>query len=1019
MSDLQHQLHELLHELEKVLPAQAPIKDFVHHNTLHGFQHLPFPEALETVAGIVGQSAWMPEARCRQFYQEGRVTEQDLLAALDELEIPAGGAVGGVTRRQVQLASLLLDRALPAAAQWQWLGEEGRRPEQIDSDRWQACAALAPPLPAPVPRDWQAESLSIWQALAARVGPQWSLRRLLHHLTGNDIQAALQPLLIRHLAAHLDRGTAAWHNPGRSQGFYAAWRHSVGIDPAWDLEELPNARRSIEALPPTALEALAAELPRLGLDRQHWGAYLQRLSLELPGWSGMILWHHEHPQPESAVDMVDYLAVRLALERLYAADLCQSLWGVPLTLEDLGGYFQQHPAELWVRHHGVDELGWPDPLLHRAHRLMALALTLEGQHDEAPWQALAADMASWQEAQAGDEARRQLRQTWPLYTLCRHLSLASVSLQAVGREGVSQWLAWAEELSPAQRGLVWLTAYERHYRQEIFQALHANHGRYQAVSSAEAQVIFCMDDREEGSRRHLEEVNPRIETYGAAGFFGLPLYWRSLDGHKREALCPVVVQPTSEIREQPSPETQAVAGNYLRRLAWRRRWREALNQESRRGLLLGPLLTSFTAPLALATLLVGSLAPARWAGFMRRSAAGFDMPVKTRLAVTAVDEAPPGTPETPRQGYSTEEQIQRVAAFLRTIGLTRQFAPLVVFMGHGSNSRNNPHLSAYDCGACSGRHGGANARAFAAIANRPEVRQGLLAEGIAIPESCWFIGAEHNTCDEAVTWYDADLVPASHGPAWSKFRRELDEALARHAVERCRRLASAPLGLSQTAARRHVAHRRHDASQARPELGHATNACAFVGRRDLSRGAFFDRRAFLISYDPSIDPEGLVLENLLLAAGPVGAGISLEYYFSTVNNPHFGCGSKITHNVTGFLGVMEGASSDLRTGLPRQMIEVHEAMRLLVVVEHRTEVLTAIYRRQPPLQELIGQGWILLAAKSPDGPEIDFFNPRLGWVRWQPAEGELPVVAESLAWCRDSRDPLPPALLTRPLEARP
>jgi uncharacterized protein YbcC (UPF0753/DUF2309 family) len=45
---------------------------------------------------------------------------------------------------------------------------------------------------------------------------------------------------------------------------------------------------------------------------------------------------------------------------------------------------------------------------------------------------------------------------------------------------------------------------------------------------------------------------------------------------------------------------------------------------------------------------------------------------------------------------------------------------------------------------------------------------------------------------------------------------------------------------------------------------HTTHAAAFIGRRALSQGAFFDRRVFLIFYDPSEDPEGSVLENMLL-----------------------------------------------------------------------------------------------------------------------------------------------------------
>lgn len=183
----------------------------------------------------------------------------------------------------------------------------------------------------------------------------------------------------------------------------------------------------------------------------------------------------------------------------------------------------------------------------------------------------------------------------------------------------------------------------------------------------------------------------------------------------------------------------------------------------------------------------------------------------------------------------------------------------------------------------------------------------------------------------------------------------------------------------------------------------------------MSRGVFFDRRVFLISYDPAQDADGRILEATLLTAGPVGAGISLEYYFSTVDNEGFGCGTKVMHNVAGLLGVMEGASSDLRTGLPQQMIEIHEAMRLLVVVEQTSELLGAIYQRQPALQALIGNGWIVLAAKHPESAEIQLFDPLHGWQRWNENAGDafgikpaaLPEVERSVDWFLGHSEPLP------------
>jgi len=180
----------------------------------------------------------------------------------------------------------------------------------------------------------------------------------------------------------------------------------------------------------------------------------------------------------------------------------------------------------------------------------------------------------------------------------------------------------------------------------------------------------------------------------------------------------------------------------------------------------------------------------------------------------------------------------------------------------------------------------------------------------------------------------------------------------------------------------------------------------------VSRGGFFDRRVFLISYDYTTDPSGKVLERLLLANAPVGAGINLEYYFSTVDNERYGCGSKVTHNVTGLFGVMDGTASDLRTGLPKQMIEIHEAMRLQVVVEADIDILSAIYGRNPELQELIGSGWLLLSTMDPDSGVISIFEPKKGFVPWNRRGEALARVDCSIDWYRGHSEPLAPALVT-------
>ncbi|MCG6862216.1 MAG: DUF2309 domain-containing protein [Chromatiaceae bacterium] len=1084
-TDIRKQIRDAVTHLEHVLPGQAPIKDFVHHNTLHGFQHLPFHEAIAEARRLTGNRGYLPQERFRELLAEGRITSDDLRAVLDQDTVLQAdepiSALGERTlkRYDIYLGALAHPLQPIAGSQLIWhiqelqaltcfqsdVGRQSRerllasaRASGLTSeaeaigDLWSACLSVlglehfilhpeelvdltpeqaermladyerdAQEPRSPIKQQIRIEASQLLEGLLDRVGPELTLRALLQQLTGQDLLDGTQPLIVRYLASFLDQGVAAWSPPGGETGFYHTWRDSAKTDLTPVFQDLQDWTEEIDSLPADALEAIIAELQRMGLPRDRWVPYLERLALEVPGWSGMVLWRQRHPNYENLsapVAMLDYLAVRLVLERVFAQRLCRRYWQVEASLDMLRWYFRRNGFELLVRH-GVFAGRLPEYLAARSQRAVAISDLDRGERD---WDQLAELIWTWRRSPSADrpEGYTVYSNAWPLFRLAQHLGLAGTDIRALGRQGVATLFDCLERLDDDKAGHLWLLAYERHYREQILTTLARNHGRGRWAgreSIPSAQVMLCMDDREEGLRRHLEELVPEIETLGAAAHFSVPHNWRGLDDAHSAALAPVIpapVIPAQEVCEVPRPEAQALGRSHARRHARLERWFQGLQQGSRRGLLPPVAGIIAGAPLAISSLIGKVLIPVQFGRAADRLRDRIEGVVPTGIEFIAPNDSPPATPEEPRLGFTDQEQAERVQDLLRGSGLTYGFSPLVVILGHGSRNLNNPHASAYNCGACSGRFSGPNARLAAAMANRSPVRALLEERGISIPDRTWFVGGEHDTCLDNIFWSDLEDIPDELQSAFEDLRQQLQEACLLHAQERCRRFASAPTTLDPQGALRHVEERSLDFSQARPELGHATNACAFIGRRSMSRGAFFDRRSFLISYDPTQDPDGEILERHLLTNGAVGAGISLEYYFSAANNPEYGAGTKITHNVTGWLGVMEGAASDLRTGLPNQMIEIHEPMRLLAVVEQTTELLTAIYRRQPPLQELVGNGWVQLVAKNPESGAIQLFEPNQGWVPWQPPDSPLRCLDRSIQCYAGRSGPCPPTLIAAP-----
>jgi uncharacterized protein YbcC (UPF0753/DUF2309 family) len=782
-------------------------------------------------------------------------------------------------------------------------------------------------------------------------------------------------LLVRLGIAIMDQGLSRWHLPDREQGWFKMFLNMFAVgQPLGDrwLRSLSGEVQRVQKRGLTPIESIQESLEVLGINADEADLFIEQTLLALRGIAGMV-WQMEVRADRIAHSMkpgslTEFLAIRLILERTAIRHVI-----------GLAG----HGMEGFNRH----EIPTLSQLQQLCSKLPDTAQTEQSVRSEA----------------------------FAIFQLAQSLGWLPESLYRLNPSNWHQLLQEIRRFDSIERQKIFQLAFEARYRQQAFDALRTNarhlrnanapsdgHGEAERRSASIKplfDIVVCIDEREESLRRHLEEVEPGCRTWGFAGFFAVAMYYCAADSFQYVPLCPIVVEPQHYVQETVTLDQ---SDNAQRRSSLRRmvgKTQRGLHSGSRS--LLAGALTS-VAGIAMTFPLVCRVMFPRLAARFRHQFEGFhQVPTQTALRLER-QSGEPGNAEH-QIGYSLDEMANCVERVLRDMSMTDNWSRLVIVLGHGSATMNNPHESAYDCGACGGGRGGPNARAFTQMANDARVRSRLQDRGLSIPESTCFVGGFHNTTNDRIQLLDVGRVPTTHLKDLAFAQSVLHEASRRNAHERCRRFETADFDIDTSTAFSHVLERSEDLSQVRPELGHATNALCIVGRRELTRGLFLDRRAFLHSYDPNRDDDKhSVLARILSAVFPVCGGINLEYYFSHVDPEGYGCGTKLPHNIAALVGVMNGAASDLRTGLPWQMVEIHEPIRLLIIIESSPAAMLQIMSQNQQIGQMARGGWVQLATYDAEQGIIHFYHQGR-FVEQVSETDQLPQVQGSQAWYQGLR----------------
>lgn len=480
-------------------------------------------------------------------------------------------------------------------------------------------------------------------------------------------------------------------------------------------------------------------------------------------------------------------------------------------------------------------------------------------------------------------------------------------------------------------------------------------------SPAVAQMVFCIDVRSERIRRHIENASESVETFGFAGFFGVPIAVQGFEEDHASPYLPALLSPSFVVQE----DLRDLSGQSAEETKKRRRFKRFLQKSWKQF----------------------STSAVSCFGFVETSglAYGWKLVKKTIFGESACprfdgisDEHShrlgPNISQLEKAGVTAEQQIGMAESILRGIGITTNFANVVIFCGHRSSSQNNPLQAGLDCGACCGHSGEPNARFAAKLLNQQFVRDALRERGISIPQESSFCAAIHDTTTDEIQFFDTSCLPLTANHAKDHLKKVTTKASQACRLERMPTL--------QTNTLDKLLHRAKDWSEVRPEWGLAGNSAFIVAPRSLTASADLSGRSFLHSYDYRTDSEFQVLEQIMTAPMVVAQWINMQYYASAVDNKHFGSGTKTVHNVVGQFGVHSGNGGDLTTGLAWESLHdgqnyTHEPLRLMSLIAAPRDAVGEILDRHDNVRYLVTNGWLNLVVI--DEAKAYRYTPQRTW----------------------------------------
>ncbi len=507
-------IRSMIYVAAEPVPYFWPMRSFIHHNPLHGLEKLPFDAAVKKGASLFHGRVFLPRSEYQTYLHNGKVDKSRLeheitrfladrpaVADLDMQQLLM--ALLTKTETPVMLPTLLATAAdIQASLQGQAVEDASDQSKDIITQRL---------------RQSLLQERTVYESVDA--------------LYGTDIGTSLDELVIKSCLDFFDEGQSVWHMPNREQGFFPAWREVARRNIRLFLRGLHI--NEVLAHHETPEEIIHYVMTTLRVPEEQWISFFTREIARLHGWAGFIRWRanakHYYWAQRFPADLVDYMAVRLTLALALISKRERRF--MMSTAESISQLIETRTHEAYLRY----ELYGGTVMPAMAHRIeTALQRNHDGKLDQI--------FQAYAKQKRVDEAHRQSE---ALRNLLAGSGMADklIALPAAAFNQLLDTLRTFEQ----QEGMCWLRAMESHAMKHLLQGVNVEPAGARDKRPF-AQALFCIDTRSERIRRQLESIGD-YQTFGTAGFFGVPVSFMELGKGSEMHLCPVLLTPKNLVLE--------------------------------------------------------------------------------------------------------------------------------------------------------------------------------------------------------------------------------------------------------------------------------------------------------------------------------------------------------------------------------------------------------------------------------------------------------------------------------------